>query len=55
MENVVVVRNYKFFEVPNVRRAYHGRSVVRQRPCQRDLGHAYPALLEDLFNPIQSL
>ena len=55
MEDVVVARTYKIFEVPYARRANHRRSDVRQRPCQGHLSHAYPALLGDLFNPIRVL
>ena len=53
--DAVVARTHKLFEVPYAHRAYHGRSDVRQRPCQRDLGYAYPTLLGDLFNPIGAL
>ena len=55
LKHEVVVRTYKLFEVLDARRAKNGCSDTRQRPRQRDLGHAYAALFGDLFDPMVAL
>jgi hypothetical protein len=48
-------RTNQLLKVLGTRGANDRGSHLCQRPCQRDLSHAYAALLGSLFDPAQTL